>query len=248
MTINILDNECTNDFDIRSSLAGVNRTLLVRNLSNTPASAASIIARVAGAAAASPVFQSVITGVQSWTFGADNADADKYKISSGAAYGAGDSIVVYPAGQVNKPLQPLFFAYLSASVPNATGNGAVYSIVFDATITNIGANYSTVTGFFTAPVSGNYYFSASAYCTTLNLKQEANIELVTSAGTRYNGANGFGAPSGLNLFSSVNAVIPLAALDTVKVTIRCDGSAGDNVTIDGGLNDFKTLFQGWLVS
>lgn len=67
-------------------------------------------------------------------------------------------------GVVTKPLQPRFLARLSTSISgyNATSTGDVV-VPYNATITDIGSNFNTSTGKFTAPVDGYYMFSASAY-------------------------------------------------------------------------------------
>jgi len=59
------------------------------------------------------------------------------------------------SGRVTTPAQPMFYAYRSSS--GTFGNNT--SVVFDATGSNIGSNYSTSTGRFTAPVAGHYNFS-----------------------------------------------------------------------------------------
>jgi len=54
-----------------------------------------------------------------------------------------------------------FLAFLNASVANVTGDGTAYPIVLNSTSYNVGSNFSTGTGKYTAPVNGKYFFSAT---------------------------------------------------------------------------------------
>jgi hypothetical protein len=77
-------------------------------------------------------------------------------------FGGTDNVRVFvdSSGRVTKPYQPSFFAY------SASGNIAYTTettIVWAYTVHNIGSNYSTGTGRFTAPVAGLYYFGVQFY-------------------------------------------------------------------------------------
>jgi hypothetical protein len=65
------------------------------------------------------------------------------------------------SGVLTATAQPSFLATRSSNLSYTGGN----PVVFNATTYNIGSHYSTSTGLFTAPVSGNYIFSASIYQT-----------------------------------------------------------------------------------
>lgn len=54
-----------------------------------------------------------------------------------------------------------FLAFLNATVNNVTGDGTFYTIVLNSTSFNVGSNFDTGTGKYTAPVSGKYFFTAT---------------------------------------------------------------------------------------
>lgn len=75
-------------------------------------------------------------------------------------------ITVDGFGRVTMPYQPYFEARRNGDLSGFnTGNYAT-SVQFNLTDTNIGNNYSTTTGLFTAPVTGVYAFDAWVYANT----------------------------------------------------------------------------------
>lgn len=66
------------------------------------------------------------------------------------------SIKVNPDGQINQPRQPVFTAMRRAGTLANTSTPT--TIVFDSVYVNVGNNYNTSNGRFTAPISGIYRF------------------------------------------------------------------------------------------
>ena len=119
-----------------------------------------------------------------------------------------------------------FFAYLTTSQSNVTGDGTVYVPIFDATTVNIGGNYNTATGIYTAPATGVYSFSSSISITGVTTHNDASIEFLTNIPTTYYTA--IINPAGINVGgvlgfnASVNCIF-LNAGDLIDVNVAVAG-------------------------
>lgn len=75
--------------------------LTISNTNNSANTAHSVLqATVGGASGGNPLTKYVITGATTWGVGADNADSDKYKISSGGSLGTNDYFTISTSGLV----------------------------------------------------------------------------------------------------------------------------------------------------
>lgn len=83
-----------------------------------------------------------------------------------------------------------FLAFNLTAGTDVTGDGTDYTIIYDTESYDVGSNYSTVTGQFTAPVTGKYFFTLGVYLGTvdnahtagyLQLKNVTTGNVVTSA-------------------------------------------------------------------
>lgn len=192
------------------------------------------------------------------TFNADTASAvpsgNVLTIAGGsgiATSGAGSTITVKTV-----PICA-FFAYLNTTVSNVTGDGTRYTIIFDATLSNLDSAYNTATGIFTPPVTGYYQFNTSV--SPLNITaghlHGAILFNVASIST-FNGMSG----NPVNAASPVTGnsdfcwtagiILHLTAANTVSVQLQVTNST-KTVGILGNSNGggiTYTSFSGFLIA
>ena len=150
------------------------------------------------------------------------------------------------SGAVTKPLTPAFFASNSTTRSNVTGNGVLYTVIFDTELFDQNANYNAATGQFTAPVSGRYFLQAQVATdaqTTTNT--DATFQLNTSnktTDTYYNPGNMEGPSVTGQCSISASGIFDMDANDTAHVKVRIQqGSQNINVMVN-------TWFSGVLVA
>ena len=131
-------------------------------------------------------------------------------------------------GIVTKPNQPAFHARRTA------GHGTTGTVVFNTADVNVGNNYNTSTGNFTAPIAGRYVF----YTTLLsNNGTTVGIDLKIN-GTRYVVTEESWTVNAYRS-SSATLIASLAANDAVRVENKTGGYYGAN---------HYTFFGGYLLS
>jgi hypothetical protein len=155
-------------------------------------------------------------------------------------------MVIDAIGAITTPLNPAFKAS-GSSVSNVTGDGTFYQIVFNTDVFD--ANGDHLNGVFTAPVAGNYFFHATAFCIQVASNHTtAYMEFVTTGGgtdnmrtTYESAATAFTADSYFMLAGSCNTYLGASETCVVKIGI----SGGSKVIdLDGGVN---MSFGGFLV-
>lgn len=131
---------------------------------------------------------------------------------------------------------PLFSYYRNASSNNVTGNGTVYTCLFDtATVSN--ANYATGTGIFTAPAAGKYLFVAHVgVASGSSSGTQGVVQLVTTSQSYRYDLNPYGnrhTASGVSTVT-IAEIVSMAQNDTAKITLAVTGDGSDTADFIGG--------------
>ncbi len=214
----------TGDFTYTSSTAGTERIVTISNTDNTnTASAATQKITTGGASAGDPRLQ-FSTTTTSWSMGIDNSitspTADPLVISQGTALGTNNVMSIDTSGSIVTPLQSAFLATVTNDTGSVTGDGTVYTVVFDAEVYDQNSDFDG-TSTFTAPATGKYYFSAQvSYSVGATIPNTGNLSLVTSNRTlRFNRSVG-------------NVSIAITSADTWNGSVITDMDIGDTAIVD----------------
>lgn len=139
--------------------------------------------------------------------------------------------------------KPSFAAYKSAATNNVTGNGTVYHFICDTEDFDIGNNYNSGTGTFTAPITGTYFFEAKAYLkgtTNINFIQ---VGLITTSKTF---RSTLPVISGSDKCLEITQLCYLNSGDTCYPTVAGYGEASDSDDLEGNNIRFTT-FSGYYI-
>lgn len=213
----------TGDFTYTGSAAGAARTLLTTQTDNSNAASHAIIsATTGGASGGDPKFQAVVTGVTTWSFGADNTDTDAFVLSQNANLGTSNVIRATKTGIITTPLQSGCSAYLNTATANATGDLTVVPVVFDVEDYDIQSEYDTATGIFTAKQDGIYQVNAIVTFGSLGAAHTIGNMVILRNGVTWWQAqfNPGTCRESANQFSITGSVtMQLAATGTTSVTV-----------------------------
>ncbi len=156
------------------------------------------------------------------------------------------------------PAKTPFHAYLATTVTDQTGDGTAYAVVPDAEMFDIGSNYSTSTGKFTAPADGYYQFNAVIALSVVlaghtRFLGSLQVEAGSGAGTEarvYSRDSGDLAPDGnTRVALSFGALVKMLTGNTAKLNVLVDGST-KVVDIFAGspTTNLATMFSGFMVT
>ncbi len=83
-------------------------------------------------------------------------------------------------GYARSAQQPAFLAYLTTTVTNVSGDGTLYTVIFDTEVYDQGANFTLASSTFTAPFTGRYYLSFAALVGGGTIMNPSNYIINTS--------------------------------------------------------------------
>ncbi len=153
------------------------------------------------------------------------------------------------AGALTLPLQPSFLAYASANLNNVTGNGTVYTVIFNTELSDTGI-YNNATGVVTAGVAGPYEFGGAIHFDDLPAAG-GTIEIYLDTTARQilidRIDTGVRTSAGEYLRSWHIGHVVMAAADTARLKVVVTGAGADTVDLLGGAaTTLQTYFYGRL--
>lgn len=176
------------------------------------------------------------------------------------------SVVIDSSGQLGTsgamPFSTAFGAYISANIPNVTGAGTIYQIIFDVAFFNTGGDYDTGTGLYTAPNDGFYLFQTTTTVNNISAAMNVLVGSFEVAGTgpsvgtwsiqRCNPYTVLDGADGLVRYNG-SITVQLAAGDTVSVSVQVQNGAGDTAglsvgSVAPGTVPSRTWFTGYNIS
>ena len=239
-----VDIDNTNAFIIDSSRrVGIGVTSPSSELHVKDASAGSrIIVEASASGQEADIQMKTADDGQGWVLfnnGSANQGAVKYNHASDymsfRTNGTDDQIKIDSAGHVTMPSQPAFNAYAGTAQANLS-NGTV--LIFDTERFDIGSNYNTSDGHFTAPVTGKYQLSVNVRLDNIdNASNYIYIQLVTSNSSYYV-IYDHGGTDAAYFSYSLSVLADMDASDTAYVSFH--QSAGSNTAdfVVAGANRF----------
>lgn len=119
-----------------------------------------------------------------------------------------------------------FCGTLANWLPDVTGDGTVYTVEFDSKSFDIGSNFNTLTGVFTAPVSGYYLLTGSVRFSGITASHTVHTLTIVTTGE---------ASRLEKLFSPGDGYKSIVQLDVSSVAyMNADDTAKLSVCVNGG--------------
>lgn len=146
----------------------------------------------------------------------------------------------------------IFLAFMNADQTNVTGAGTQATIIFNDITSNPGSYYNTATGIFTAPTTGNYFFTSNVQIGGTSAGANRVILLGTTTSIEYKILDENFVPSvaaGV-VYVAANFMARLTVGQTCQLQLRVFGGAGDTLSVSGsaGGTQYSSVFSGYYVS
>src|SRR5574338_44990 len=161
------------------------------------------------------------------------------------ASATGTIINAADTGEINYPLQPCFLATNSTPRSNVTGDGTNYTLIFDTERFDQNSDWDG-TSTFTAPVTGRYYFGATALFQQV-ISTMTSVMLIVTSNKTYVFGNYPGLIAAGNFPISASIIADLDAADTAQFQVIVGGGT-KVVDISGDATDIRTWLSGYLVA
>ena len=172
--------------------------------------------------------------------------ASEEGIAAGSVATFQNDLIIDKAGYVNKPLQPAFCAYNSATDQDVTGDGTTYTLIYDTELYDQNSDYNNGTGTFTAPIGGKFLFTITTTLLSVNGFGLTTMNLVTSDDTiRFNYVNVSSSTSSNAHAISGSTVVDMDSADTAIIQINVSGGT-KTVDVEGS-GGTKSLFSGTML-
>lgn len=172
---------------VGASISGVTNTFTVTNPSDTASSAARTLITVGGASADDAWLTWNVNSATDWSMGIDNDDSDKLVMSQNATLGTTNVWEMTTAGERTMPLQPAFIAFNTLLRSNVTGDGTLYTVIFDSVVRDTNSDFDNTTGTFTASVAGSYALTAAIRPQSVSSANSAAEFQITTSNRNYYG-------------------------------------------------------------
>lgn len=161
-----------------------------------------------------------------------------------------DSIpLIDDSGRITNAGQTAFLAFVSAEIANVTGDGTVYTVIFDDEEFDNGGDFDPTTGLFTAPVNGIYQFNSIVTIKGITSNHVDAYMRIFAGAEWYGGtelhpytcvrANG-------RLSFSASTLVKLTAAQTAEVRIYVNAT-DKTIDVIGSATHKYSVFSGFLV-
>ena len=146
--------------------------------------------------------------------------------------------------------QPAVYAQVqSVAQDNVTGDGTVYTIIFDGVGFDQASNYNATTGIFTAPVTGRYFAATTVGLNNATVANTfAQVNISTTTRNQYFSINPSAILSGTKCSFAHSSFLDLSAGDTCKITIQVSNGVSATVGVHGNDGGAYSFFSIWLVT
>ena len=235
-------------FSFSSATAGATRTLKVEHTDNTnTASHAVLRAEVGGTSGGDPYLQTGILAVVAPTLGVKNNASDAFRFCSATALGGNTNIEIATTGEMTKPKQSAFMAYMGTTDSNVTGDGTALTIGTGNALTEVfdlNSDFNT-NGTFTAPVTGRYILGCCICIGGMDTSNSARSLIFAGGATYYiTHTQGFSIRNASNnyLTNSGRIMISMAAGATAVFKTQVFNDSGKITDIIGGASPVTYVY------